>query len=415
MSKFAGNAPDADRVPRTALKELSMRLWKDESGQALVMTAFFMTMLLAFMALALDTGTLFRARRMVQTAADAAAMAAALDYKYVQNVGHAQNEAYTATAANGYTNGSNGVTVTVTPLMGTGIYTTCADCFEARVTVPNPTTFMGMFGIGSVNVTARAVAGIHRSEPCMLLDGAGTDLTNGGAETLNLTNCSFVDDGGLVNGGALTMHATLQGTLGVVGSVVNGGAMTTNPTIQSGIKPVQFPVALPIPSAAGCGPAITSSGTYSQGCYAGITVGGAAVINFNPGVYRFTGPITIGGAASLSGTGVSFVLDNGFTVGGGTTVNLSAPTSAGTWNGILFYENPSDTTNFVIGGAFTGNLTGIIYLPNAAFVVGGLFDQNLTAVVVAQQLVNGGGFTLGLNDYLLANPLSPLAPVTLME
>jgi hypothetical protein len=391
-----------------------MRFWKDESGQALVMTAFFMTMLLAFMALALDSGTLFRARRMAQTAADAGAMAAALDYKYVRNVGHAQNEGYTATTANGYTNGSNGVVVTVTQQTA-GIYAGCADCFEAKVVVPNPTTFMGMFGIGSVNVAARAVAGVHKSEPCMLLDGAGTDLTNGGAEALNLTNCSFVDDGGLVNSGALTMHATGLGTLGVVGGVVNGGSMTTNPTIQSGVKPVQFPVVLPIPSAAGCSPAITSSGTYSQGCYAGIIVGGAAVINFNPGVYRFTGPITIGGAASLTGSGVSFVFDSGFTVGGGTTVNLTAPTAAGTWNGILFYENPSDVTNFVIGGAFTGDLTGIIYLPNAAFVVGGLFDQNLTAVVVAQQLVNGGGFTLGLNDYLLANPLSPLAPVTLME
>ncbi len=390
-----------------------MRLWKDESGQALVMTAFFMTMLLAFMALALDSGTLFRARRRAQTAADAAAMAAALDYKYVRNVPHAQNEAYTATAANGYTNGSNGVVVTVTQ-QNAGVYTGCVDCFEARVTVPNPTTFMGMFGIGSVNVAARAVAGIHNSEPCMLLDGTGTDLTNGGAETINLTNCSFVDDGGLVNGGALTMHATNQGTLGVVGTVTNGGAMTTTPSIQR-VKPAEFPMVLPIPSAAGCNGAIVSSGTYNQGCYAGITVSGAAVINFNPGVYRFTGPITIGGAASLTGSGVSFVFDSGFTVGGGTTVRLSAPTSAGTWNGILFYENPSDVTNFVIGGAFTGDLTGIIYLPNAAFEVGGAFAQNLTAVVVAQQIVNGGGFTLGLNDYLTQNQFSPLAPVTLLE
>ena len=391
-----------------------MRFWKDEGGQALVMVAFFMTLLLAFMALALDTGTLFRARRTVQTAADAAAMAAALDYKYVRNVGHAQNEAYTATAANGYTNGSNGVTVTVNRL-SSGIYNGCADCFEARVSVPNPTTFMGMFGFGSMNVTARAVAGIHSSEPCMLLDGAGTDLTNGGAETLNLHNCSFVDDGGLVNGGALTMTATNLGTIGVVGGVTNGGAMTTNPSIQRGIKPVQFPMPLPIPSAAGCQPTITSSGTYGPGCYNGILVTGAANIQFNPGTYLMTGAVTIGGAARLTGSQVTFVLDNGFTVGGAATLNLSAPTSAGTWNGILFYENPSDTTNFVIGGAFTGDLQGIIYLPNAGFEVGGAFNQNMTAVVVAQQIISGGGFTLGLNDYLALNPLSPLATVTLLE
>ena len=59
-----------------------MRQWGDESGQMIVMLAVSLSTLLAFMGLAVDVGLLFHARRQVQTAADAAASAAALDYRY---------------------------------------------------------------------------------------------------------------------------------------------------------------------------------------------------------------------------------------------------------------------------------------------------------------------------------------------
>ena len=48
------------------------RLWKDESGQTLVMAVLSMTLLLGFLALAVDVGVLFHARRNVQLAADGA-------------------------------------------------------------------------------------------------------------------------------------------------------------------------------------------------------------------------------------------------------------------------------------------------------------------------------------------------------
>ena len=46
------------------------------------MTALSMTVLVGFLALAIDVGMLFRAKRNMQIAADAAAIAGALDYKY---------------------------------------------------------------------------------------------------------------------------------------------------------------------------------------------------------------------------------------------------------------------------------------------------------------------------------------------
>ena len=56
-----------------------MRL-RDESGQTLVLAALMGVLLLGFMALALDVGLLFNARRKVQIAADAAATAGAQAY-----------------------------------------------------------------------------------------------------------------------------------------------------------------------------------------------------------------------------------------------------------------------------------------------------------------------------------------------
>ena len=59
-----------------------MKFLRNENGQTLVLTALCMTAMLGFMALALDVGLLFRARRNMQTAADSAAIAGAQDYMW---------------------------------------------------------------------------------------------------------------------------------------------------------------------------------------------------------------------------------------------------------------------------------------------------------------------------------------------
>lgn len=67
-----------------------MRSLRDESGQTLVLVALSMTFLLGCMALAIDIGLIFRSHRNTQIAADAAAIAAALDYKYNASITSAQ-------------------------------------------------------------------------------------------------------------------------------------------------------------------------------------------------------------------------------------------------------------------------------------------------------------------------------------
>ena len=55
-----------------------MKIFRNEDGQTLVLTALCMTAMLGFMALAIDVGLLFRAKRNMQITADAVAVAAAL-------------------------------------------------------------------------------------------------------------------------------------------------------------------------------------------------------------------------------------------------------------------------------------------------------------------------------------------------
>jgi hypothetical protein len=377
----------------------------------------FMALLMGFMALAIDVGILFRARRAVQSATDAAAVAAAMDYKFNQNVTMAQNAGRAASAANGYTNGTAGVVVNVTRQTA-GPYAGCSGCFEATVMSPNPTFFMRMFNFSSIDVGARAVAGRGSWENCMILLGtSGADFNNSGAGTMSMPNCGFVDNSSssnaFRNSGALTLTAQ---SIGIVGQVSNGGSETLTPTAVTGISPSGDPLGLSAPSIAGCGAAqnISVNKTLSPGCYNGLTTNGSANVTLNPGLYVINGNIQMNGAQTLSGTGVTIFFNGAVTLNGAATIRLSAPTS-GTWNGILLFESPGDSNTVALNGAAASNLQGIVYMPSGTLDIGGASSMSLYAVFVVDRLMNSGAISLTNNDYLIKNPNSPLAAVTLLE
>src|SRR5215471_16801996 len=85
-----------------------------EDGNVLILAALSMTALMGFVALGTDVGLLYRAKRNVQIAADAAAMAGALDYLYHDGSDSGVQQAgLDASSANGFTNGSSGTTVAI--------------------------------------------------------------------------------------------------------------------------------------------------------------------------------------------------------------------------------------------------------------------------------------------------------------
>lgn len=396
------------------------RLLAEETGQALVFTALGFTFLLGFMALAVDVGLLFRAKRNDQIAADAAAVAAALDYKYNGSVTSAKAAGKAASAANGVTDGTGGASVAINLPPTYGPNTSCGDCVEAIVTAPSQTFFAGILGISSLTVGARAVAGHSGTEDCMYLLGtSGEDFDNSGAGTITLNHCSLIDDSSssnaFYNNGALTFSAL---SINVVGGTSNGGAWSLSPTPTTGVTPSGYPLSRPIPSTSGCNAGLSYSTavntTVSAGCYNGLSITGAANITFNPGLYVINGPIVLTGAATLKGTGVTFYFDNTTQFGGACTMQFAAPTS-GTWNGILFYEDPSDSNTLALKGAAASNLQGIFFMPGATIDISGATSMTLYNAFVAKQLVNTGAVTFTLQDYLQKNSGSPLAAITMVE
>ncbi len=63
-----------------------MRIHRDERGQTIILVALSLPLLLGFVGIATDVGALFKDKRTMQTAADAAAIAGALNLNYGSTV-----------------------------------------------------------------------------------------------------------------------------------------------------------------------------------------------------------------------------------------------------------------------------------------------------------------------------------------
>ena len=363
-----------------------MKVFREENGQTLVLTALCMTCFMGFMALAVDVGLLFNTRRKLQTAADAAATAAALQYLYVYNGSNqttAQSAGIAAGNAAGQANASSAaVSVTVntnpnSPAAHQGCSAT--NCFfEAVLSQKNPTVFFGAFfamwqgqSAGLFTVGARAVAGIPAaSNYCAYLTkSTGTALTVQGNWSINAANCgvyinsnssSVEDDTGKAAKSGISATA-----VSIVGSMPNDVTIApgSNPTVLQTL-PQSIPFSnTPSPTIPGTCPAGgTLTGTVAAGCYSGTVKLGSATLN---GLYIFTGDVTINGA--ITGTNVTLAIMSGtLTIKpGNSSLSLTAPTS-GTYDGIVIYQPLSNTHPLNLqAGSSTGTLTGFLYAPGA--------------------------------------------------
>ena len=153
---------------------VKVKVLRDESGQVLIIAALCMTCLMGFVALSVDVGLMLRAKRVLQTAADSAAIAGAAEIISGTWYAAAQADA----AQNGVTNGVNGATVTPrTNGPSTGPHVNNQAYVEVIVTQTQPTFFMRVFNRNTMDVTARAVATNVPSPSCIYTLGTtGIDI-----------------------------------------------------------------------------------------------------------------------------------------------------------------------------------------------------------------------------------------------
>ena len=130
------------------------RRWgRGDDGQMLVIFSLCLVAIIAMTGLVIDGGLTFVQKREQQNVADAAVLAGAYAYVNSGNAGDAVPAAQAAAAANGFSNGTDGVTVAVsTSMVGGAINVT------ATVTKPHRNYFSGIVGFSSWPVTTMATA-----------------------------------------------------------------------------------------------------------------------------------------------------------------------------------------------------------------------------------------------------------------
>jgi Flp pilus assembly protein TadG len=439
-----------------------MRFLREENGQTLFLTAICMTVLLGFMALALDVGTLFRAKRRMQIAADSAAMAATTELFYNGST-NATTKAYAAAKANGVDNtvAGNTVAVTLPPVSVGG--TSCATCVEVQVSTPNPTVFMGMFAHSTVNVGAMAVGGAPAaSNTCVYVMDPGADdaLDIHGAGRITAPGCSVYVNSSQPDALCVTGSAGKSdlANISVVGQQGSSGPCKGDPGVPVNLNAgvLSNPWSdLPDPSAscnagnttnlasATLSTAIAGPGYGNVACYSyqscttkkGVTTCTPGVVNLSaptlgPGTYVFTTGVSISGtvkAGNGNTTTGKTATNGGATIAVSGTSSLNIDTASAfsifapadenaTYNGVALYQSPGDTSPMQISfGSSSAVFNGMVYAPGAAVTLhdeggGGL---SATGMVVGTIFLNG---KVSLTSYNAFNPVTtPFKVISLVE
>jgi Flp pilus assembly protein TadG len=422
------------------------------------MFVLLMPVLLGMVGLTVDGGLMLVVYRQTQNAADAAALAAAVDILNGASVASAR--ATGTTYVQTYNNMSN-ATVTINIPPGSGPHSGNSQYAEAIVSYPFRTSFIQVAGANaSQTVTARAVAGweiVTAGEGVMTLGtnpqgGKGLQVSGGaslsvqGGIIVDATGNSALDvtGGGTVSAQQVTVSGGTSGSSGVQSYPSGGGP---SPLVDN------TGVNVPDPLASLAAPSTASPGTYTvvnnsnpsgnnppttsgsidvgngqtqvvyPGIYSYIKITGGTV-TFNPGIYVVTGgktnAIDITGG-TVTGTGVMFYdtasnydPSTGTDTGSGNSnfggINVSSSgvslsglnDSSSPYNGMLFFMDRSNTGNStatvsIQGGSSGATVTGTTYAPTASLSISGSGTWNSQFLVNSMSISGQGTVTIQYN------------------
>lgn len=361
---------------------------------------------MGFAAMAVDAGYLEYRQRQQQSAADAAAIGGAQQLAYTGC--NDQSAATTTADADAATNGfpdetsSNGpITVKVTNPPQSGPYANNNCAVDVTINNTNTQTFFSrIFGYNQMKETTEAVAASESNgNGCAYLLGTTATDDFHGAK-ISAAACGL-----LING-----SPTFDGGEIDFLNIGYAGSLTTHGTKWDAAEPeAMLPVADPCPEIAGCralsadppatsgcGAATVTNGAISPGCYSGIS-GNQGFSTMQPGMYVFTGPISLTGG-NLTGNGVTiYVADGGSFSMSGVTATLSACTTSCTGSGnyvavpnVLYYQPSSNPNQITISGP-PSSYSGLIYAPAAPATFNGNAGTGYTVVVFNSWTLNGTG------------------------
>jgi Flp pilus assembly protein TadG len=404
----------------------------DESGQTLVFAALSMVILIAFLGLAVDVGHLRYAKRQLQVAADAAALAAGMEIRVCgggASCPYMQTAAQSALTENGFStsnvtfgcNSSSGVGLTMEIndppcAIATDPNKTNTASVEVLVSQQQPMYFAKILGIQNVLISARAEAIRNPTAPCIYaLDQTGDGAINTGLLALGVNSkCGIVDESNskqaLTCGIGLLLSAPKISVKGGTAGLLCG---STPPAITGVPRPVpNDPLGYLVPPPNANDPCPSNTDLYARtftgssfqvnisalgGTYVlhpGVYCGGISIsaglltnVTFTPGTYVLKqGPgmlLNILGIPILGG-----VQTGGFQV----TLGLLSTINA---KGVTFYnETPTST----LPSLPSLNITAPSTLGLAGFSMTAPTTGEYAGILFFQQHGNTipGGFILGL-------------------
>ena len=404
---------------------------KAQAGYILLTGSVAAIVLFAFMGLAVDAGFLEWTKRRMQAAADSAAMAALLELQ--DGSGKQVSAGQTAAGLNGFTDGTNSVTVTINVPPTSGDYSGNNGAAEAIVSQPVPTYFMGILGIGSVTVKARAVGAPGSGTGCIYALNASVSkaLVASGSAVIN-SQCGVVVDSDDSDALDTSGSACVSGTsISVVGNYKDSSSGSSPCTSGEGVHPAPTTGSKSVsdPLAYVTAPTFSSTcdhtgwhnatPTLSPGVYCnGITVSGGYSVTFSAGTYILLGGgLDISGGSNGTGSGITFYNTGNSTysykpivISGTSTTTMSAPTS-GSLTGILFFQDrsiSSSSQNTVSGGSST-KFEGALYFSTTPLVYsGGSSATHANYTIIVANTINFSGGSYLNNDYSSLSGGSPI-------
>jgi hypothetical protein len=408
--------------------------------------------LLGVIGLTVDGGLMLFFHRLTQNAADAAALAAAVDLKNGKSSSAAKA---TGTAyGQSYNNMPNAPTINIPPSSGphsTG--PTNGHYAEAIVSYPFQTSFIQLLGVNaSQTIMARAVAGWEPQSAgdgviALSTNGTGINVSGGAnlavngliaVNSMDSSTAVRVSYGSHIYTNSIDVAGTVSGASsiqdypsggGTGGLTQNTGDQTADllsglavPTTSNGVQANFYQYTYTgdqwVQSTASNPQAVTINNTtpvtLDPGIYKSITVQGGASVTFNAGIYVLEGGgLTIsrstatGSGAMFYNTASTYNSSTGADGSGASygminirssTVTLSAINNPGdTYDGMLFFQDRSNTQTVTMSGNSGGsNLSGTIYAPAADLNISGA--GNWGAQIIVSRVTVKGNSTLTI-DY----------------
>lgn len=389
----------------------------------------FTTTLFLFCGLALDVGMLQLRKLQLQHAADAAALGAM--YESSRGKSDWVTAGKADAALNGFTDGSNGVTISIVNPPTSGSYSGNTSAFQAVVKQNVHVNFLGLVSQSLPSVGTSAVAAQSANPDCVYIMGAGTSnyplaLQNftGFYSACNVyidsTNKSLENDWGstvsVTGGNSIKIQGTSSGTWLY-------GSTSPTPTYNSPNEndPLSYVTA---PTFSSCTYTNTylllTTATLNPGTYCNLTIV-SSTVTFNPGLYLLVGGSTWEGGSTINGTGVTFYLTKGgaytsysnFNIFN-STVTLSAPTSSasGGITGVVVFADrnwvDSGGQNIFLSASYV-TTNGVWYAPNV-----GIWNANSTlrgttylGIVTDNMYLSAATITVPTPDYSSLSGGSP--------